>query len=122
MEQTHIPLELKGFIKLGNKKSYHPLMFAILSWIIHQVKSEIPDELGDVNMILTKKYGNFGSGPFPTIGLVSDTIQHFDARYKLIEDTCQRLLKETSINDLAQLLHNNNQDWEDISAQIMGDE
>ncbi len=92
---------------------------AILSWLINKLPAVLKDEIEDIHMKVFMMTGKFG-GRYPAIALYSYTLKFYDARYRLIEETCTRLLKETLMIQFLEYLTEERKDWSAITAELLG--
>lgn len=90
----------------------------VMYWVISRLREDLGHIVNDMEFEVIKTYGKFG-GAYPTIVIVSDTLQSFDDTYILIKNKSAELVKEGSIVELIQFIEDTDRDWIGVAKEIM---
>lgn len=93
----------------------------MLSWIVPQLRAELQDVLGDIRNEVIAAVSKFGP-LYPALGIYSEDINYFDAKYNLIDTTCERLVQDLRFVDFVEFMANNRHDWTELASKFILEE
>jgi len=118
MADRSIILEVSQLNDISPHGENDEFTVAILSWLALQLPLVLKDQLGDVSFDVVKVI-NKGLSAYPVLAIYSESMEYFDAQYKLVETTCETLLHEKPMMEIVQFIAESKKDWTTISANIM---
>ncbi len=109
-------LELQLDYRLESNPKNFDYLLALYYWLMEELYKELGDELADVEMDVMRMLSKF-EYPYPAIGIY-DKPPDSDFK-KLLEDTCDRLLRERPISEIINFIGTTDIDWKVEASWLM---
>jgi hypothetical protein len=118
MSKGYRTLEPRRLSPLMVEPKYWDYVNATFHWLIEELYGELTDQLIDVELEVIR-VERFELG-YPAIGLHYDPIEL--RLEKLIEETCDKLLRERPISELVEFIATSGIDWSAETVKLMAED
>jgi hypothetical protein len=117
MKKGSYSLVYPSALKYLSSANKFVLAILIMNWLIEELYKELEEELEGVEVEVVGVENHTG-GPYPNLGLNYEGEVSNDMKLeKLVEETCDRLLKEKPIKDLINFIGDMN--WETFTKTFL---